>query len=84
MSAESLQEVFHAQRFRPYRLILANGERLPVPHPEWVWLLPTGRTIGWSDGDERVKLLDVGLLLGVEMDEPVPAGSPTLDPNGEH
>ncbi len=82
MKAESLREVVRAQPFRPFSLILANGERLPVPHPEWVWLLPAGRTIGWSDQDERVKLLDVGLLLGVEMDTPIPAGSIAPNPNG--
>jgi len=80
--AESLREVVRAQPFRPFSLILANGERLSVPHPEWVWLLPAGRTIGWSDQDERVKLLDVGLLLGVEMDTPVPAGSIAPNPDG--
>ncbi len=82
MKAESLREVVRAQPFRPFALILASGERLPVPHPEWVWLLPAGRTIGWSDQDERVKLLDVGLLLGVEMDTPMPAGSVAPNPNG--
>ncbi len=56
MKAESLREVIRAQPFRPFSLTLVNGERLPVPHPEWVWLLPAGRTIGWSDQDERVKL----------------------------
>jgi hypothetical protein len=80
--AESLREVVHAEPFRAFRLILASGERLPVPHPEWVWLLPKGRTVGWTDEDERVKLLDVGLLLGVEMDTPVPAGPIAPNPDG--
>ena len=82
MKAESLREVIRAQPFRPFAIMLANGERLAVPHPEWVWLLPAGRTLGWSDRDERVKLLDVGLLLGVEMDTPVPAGSIAPNPSG--
>jgi hypothetical protein len=47
-----------------------------------VWLLPQGRTVGWTDEQERVKLLDVALLLGVEMDQPAPAGSIAPNPNG--
>ena len=82
MTREALHAAIHAEPFRPFRLILANGERLQVPHPEWVWLVPAGRTLGWADQDERVKLLDAGLLLGVEMDETIPAGSVASDPNG--
>ncbi len=80
MRVESLQDVIHAVPFRPFALILADGERLAVPHPEWVWLLPQGRTVGWTDEQERVKLLDVALLLGVEMDQPIPAGTPAPEP----
>jgi len=75
VKAESLREVVRAQPFRPFRLILANGERLPVPHSEWVHVLVSGRSVLWSDPEDRFKLLDVGLLLGVEADEPAPAGS---------
>ena len=82
MRTESLREVIHAQPFRPFSLMLADGTRLPVPHPEWVWLLPAGRTVGWSDQDERVKLLDIGLLLGVDLDTPISAGSIAPNPNG--
>ncbi len=81
MRVESLSRAVKAQPFRPFRLILSDGERLPVPHPEWVWLLPKGRTIGWTDEDEGVKLLDVGLLLGIEHDAPVPAGSIAPNPD---
>jgi len=80
--SESLREVVRAQPFRPFSLMLADGTRLPVPQPEWVFILPAGRTVIWSDQDERVKLLDVGLLLGVEMDTPVPAGAVAPNPNG--
>jgi hypothetical protein len=73
---EALRETIHAEPFRPFSLILTSGERLPVPHPELVLLLAQGRTLVWSDRDERVKLLDVGLLLGVEMDQPARSGPP--------
>ena len=33
MRAESLQEVIHAQPFRAFTLMSADGTRLHVPHP---------------------------------------------------
>ena len=82
MRTESLHEVIHAQPFRPFSLILASGERAPVPHPEWIFILPAGRTVLWADKDDRAKLLDIALLLGVDFDMPVPAGSIAPNPNG--
>ncbi len=82
MRTESLHEVIHAEPFRPFRLILANGRDVPVPHPDWVWLRNGTRTLVWMDELERVKILDIALILGVEMDEPTPAGRVQSEPNG--
>lgn len=82
MRTESLREVIHAQPFRPFALMLADGTRLHVPHPEWLVVTPTGRTVVWMDKDDRVKLLDIALLLGVDLDVPLPAGAATPNPRG--
>jgi hypothetical protein len=74
--------VIHAEPFRPFALMLASGERIAVPHPDWIWLRAGARTAVWMDTDDRVKLLDVALLLGVDMDVPVPAGAVAPNPNG--
>src|SRR5271157_633404 len=36
MRAESLHEVIHAAPFRPFDLMLADGTRVHVPHPEYI------------------------------------------------
>ena len=82
MRPENLQEVIRAAPFRPFALMLADGTRLHVPHPEWVFLTPGGRTVVWADVADHVKLLDVALLLGVELDQPVPAGTIVPEPDG--
>ena len=43
--SEDLYEVVHAGPFRPFDLILANGTRLHVLHPEWTFH-PTQHTRG--------------------------------------
>ncbi len=45
------REVIHAQPLRPFSLMLASGERVPVPDPEWIFISPTARTLLWADKD---------------------------------
>lgn len=82
MKPESLHQAIHAEPFRPFQLILADGTRLPVPHPEWILHPSKARTVILMNEDEGFRVLDVGLLLGVEVGPPVPAGSVSPNPNG--
>jgi hypothetical protein len=80
--AESLHEAIHAQPFRPFTLMLADGTRLHVPHPEWI-LQPRGARIAVvMNEDESIRILDVALVLGLEVGPPAPAGSAAPNPNG--
>jgi len=80
--ADSLRELIHAEPFRPFELVLANGSRVLVTHPEWI-LHPKGaRTaIVWYP-DERVRIIDVGLVLELDLAAPSPAGAIAPNPNG--
>ena len=83
MKAETLHEAIHAQPFRPFVLMLADGTRWEVTRPEWI-LHPEGaRTAIVMAQDEGFRALDVGPLLGIEVAPPVAAGSPAPEPNGE-
>jgi hypothetical protein len=63
--------------------MLADGTRLHVSHPERI-LHPTGsRNVVGADKDDRVKVLDVVLLLAIEMDTPTAAGTVSEDDGGE-
>ena len=62
--------------------MLADGTRLPVRHPEWIFHPPGARSVILWEPDDRVKILDVALLLGVDVEPPVPAGSVAPDSNG--
>jgi hypothetical protein len=80
---ESLHETIHAQPFRPFALMLADGTRVPVAHPEWILHPPGARTAVVMEPNERVRILDVALVLGVELEPPLSAGTPAPDPNGQ-
>jgi hypothetical protein len=80
--AEALHEAIHAVPFRPFALVLANNDRVPVSHPEWI-LHPSGaRTCIIMRPDDSFRVIDVGLVLELDMTPPVPAGSVAPNPNG--
>ena len=82
MRAENLQELIHAAPFRPFELVLANGARVLVSHPEWI-LHPKGaRTAVVMRLDESVRIIDVGLVLELDLAPPIPARSIAPNPNG--
>ena len=63
--------------------MLADGTRLPVAHPEFI-LHPRGaRTAVVMEPNERVRILDVALVLGIEREPPVSSETPAPDPDGQ-
>ncbi len=62
MTIESLSSAIEARPFRPFRIHLADGRTIAVPHPEFIAFKPKGRTAvvmdeGAGDGFEIVDLL---------------------------
>ncbi len=83
MRTESLHDAIHAEPFRPFALMLADGTRLAVPHPEWIMLPAGARTAVVMEPSERVRILDVALLLGIDVEPPVRAGTATDTSDGD-
>lgn len=67
MTTEQFRKVLTAKPFRPFTVRTADGERLRVPHPEFVWLSPGGRTAVIATGDEEFDIVDLLLVSALEM-----------------
>ena len=65
MRAEDLQEAIHAQPFRPFAIVGADGKHISVRHPEWI--THRGRTAAVIDQDERLHIIDVMLVQRLEV-----------------
>jgi len=72
MTIEQLREVHRAQPFRPFTLELADGQKVHVPHPEFLWHLPGGRTVFVAVSDEAAKIIDLllAVLIHIENGQP--------------
>lgn len=59
MHADQLRDLQTARPFRPYTVVMTDGQRLHVRHPEFVILHPDGRTVVLVDEETgRTHLLD--------------------------
>jgi hypothetical protein len=49
MDIEGIREVLHRQPFEPFLIHLADGRSLPVPHQDFVALMPERVFVGAED-----------------------------------
>ena len=82
MRSENLHELIHAQPFRPFALVMADGKRAVIDHPEFIAHRPGGRVAVFVGPDDSTMYIDVGLVLRLELEPPVPAGPIAPNPNG--
>ena len=74
MTIEALDRAIHAQPFRPFAFMMADGRRLPVRHPDFVAFNPRGRTCVVIDESDEFDIVDLLLVSSLNF-EAVPARS---------
>jgi hypothetical protein len=71
MDIEQLRELIRAHPFEPFCLVMANGERLAVPHEDFIWIMPNGRVVQVALPSGASRWLNLQLVAGLE--KPLPA-----------
>ncbi|MBI4323649.1 MAG: hypothetical protein HY674_00120 [Chloroflexi bacterium] len=66
VNIEALQELVQATPFEPFTIIIANGERLDVPHQEFVWVMPNRRTVLVALPNGAARWVNWQLVAGLE------------------
>ena len=82
MRQENLYETIHAQPFRPFVLVTADGSKIEVPHPEFIAHFQGSRTALVLGRDESARYVDIALVTTIEFGPPVPAGTIAPEPDG--
>lgn len=65
MTVEQLKRLYDAKPFRPFVIHLADGREVAVPHREFLWTPPSGRTIFVAMPDDSVDIIDLLLVTDV-------------------
>ena len=70
LNLRQYDELRRASPFRPFRIVMSDGAKFNVPHPEFTWRMPNGG------------LIFVATLTG-NMNSPNPPRSTVLPPSAE-
>ncbi|MEX2172699.1 MAG: hypothetical protein WD851_25500 [Pirellulales bacterium] len=62
MTTAEVKSLHQAKPFRPFTIHLADGEKLPVKSPEFMWITPGGRTIIVGHDDGEMSIIDLLLV----------------------
>jgi hypothetical protein len=64
MNVKEIRELYSAAPFRPFELVLPNGARVYVGHPEFMMFSPDYRTVCAADErDGETKRIDVKMII---------------------
>jgi hypothetical protein len=78
MKVQRLREVMHAAPFQPFTIHVADGRSLPVPHPDFIAIMGSGRSIVITSPTEKTpsySIVDVPLITELEVHGVKPDGS---------
>jgi hypothetical protein len=78
MDLKSIRSALHEEPFRPFKLCLADGRRVPVKHPEFVAM--NERIVIVTDEGSATKILEPLVIVSLE---PVNSGKGRAG-NGSH
>jgi hypothetical protein len=67
VTIQQLRDAHHAVPYRPFVVRMADGRSFEVPHPDFLSMSPSGRTVIIYHGDEHFSILDLLLMTEIEM-----------------
>lgn len=68
MTIETLDHAIHAVPFRRFSFLLADGRKLPVPHPNFVAFNPKGRVAVVMDEKDGADFVDLPLVVSLSFE----------------
>jgi hypothetical protein len=66
MTIEELRDAHLKRPFKPFTLELADGQRVPVPHPEFMTSAPKSRTIAVFTPRGMHKIIDLLMVVAID------------------
>ena len=75
MTVEQLNNVHHAQPFRPFTIHMGDGRTFLVKHPDFISRSESGRTIIVHGPGESFSVLDLMLATELEVHPPAKPGA---------
>ena len=68
MIAEQVKKAKEEAPFKPFRLFLSDQRSFLIQHPDFLWIIPGGRTIAVADSAGAVELIDLLHVSSLQID----------------
>jgi len=59
VTAEQVKKAREKAPFKPFTIYLSDQRRFQIPHQDFMWVVPGGRTIGIADQSGAVEIIDL-------------------------
>ncbi|HEY2952791.1 MAG TPA: hypothetical protein VGK40_09420 [Verrucomicrobiae bacterium] len=66
MRIDQLRTLLEATPFVPFALVLPNGEKLRVPHSDFAWIHPGGRSVVVAIKGDVIRIVNWQMVTGIE------------------
>ena len=66
MRINQLKTLLESAPFVPFSLVLPNGEKLRVPHSDFAWIPPGGRSVVVALKGDVVRIVNWQMVTGIE------------------
>ena len=58
MTVDQVRRVREQAPFKPFTLFLSDQRRFEIRHPDFLWVVPTGRALGVAHDDGTAEFID--------------------------
>ena len=59
MTTEQVRKARDQAPFRTFTICLSDQRRFVIPHPDFLWVMPGGRTIAIADENGAAEIIDL-------------------------
>ncbi len=75
MTVPQLRAAHRATPFRPFTIHMTDGRSFHIPHPDFLFMTPTGRTVIVCQENDDFSILDLLLMTEIESSQATAARS---------
>jgi hypothetical protein len=70
MTAEQIKKAREKAPFKAFTIFLSDQRRFEIRHPDFIWVMPGGRTIGIADESGAAEIVDLVHVTSVKLNGP--------------
>ena len=67
MTADQVRKARARAPFQPFTIDLSDQRRFVIPQPDFLWVMPGGRTLGIADENGAAEIMDLVQVTSLEL-----------------